>query len=195
MSKPIKVIIPDAGPINTLAAADLLGLLLASEQATLVIIESVMIEIITNSPKLAAFMEDNKGRIEVVRTSVCIDDSEKRERGEEIKKGRGDLAIADFLMNFVDDVVGNVPTMVIYEDKKLARLHQNFEEIGENAHFITTAAYLRKLEQEGIINSFEDTWGVIVSANHNLDARLDRSPNPSEVELPAGRGSRIFRVK
>lgn len=195
MSKQIKIIIPDAGPINTLAAADLLYLLMAPEQATLVIIESVMIEIISNSRKLADFMTDYSDRIEVVRTSICIDDAEKRARGEKIGRGRGDLAVADFLMNFVDDAAGNSPALVIYEDKKLARLHEAFEVIGDNSHFITTAAYLRKLEHEGLIDSFEETWGTIVSANHSADPKFNREPNPVEKEDPSNGGSRIFRIK
>ena len=172
--KQIKIVIPDAGPINTLAAADLLDLFLAPKHATLVIIESVMIEIIPNAPKLADFLKVNAGRIDVVKTSVCLDDADKRLRGKEIGKGRGDLAVADFLMHYVDATVGNSPALIIYEDKKtdkkLARLHQNFKELGDNAHFITTTAYLRKLEAEGIIDSFEDTWKQIVVANGNLDS-------------------------
>lgn len=195
MTKQIKIVIPDAGPINTLAAADLLDLFLAPRHATLVIIESVMIEIITNAPKLADFLKVHGNHIDVIKTSVCIDDADKRLRGQEVGKGRGDLAIADFLMNYVDAAVGNSPALVIYEDKKLARLHQNFEDIGEISHFITTAAYLRKLEVEGIIDSFEDTWKQIVTANSNLDSRLSRDQNPNEVDVPAKGGSRIFRVK
>jgi len=142
----VKIVIPDAGPINTLAAAGMLHLLLKPKNVRLILIQTVYDEIISRAKELAAFMESNKKRIDIVTTSICKDNTGKRLRGEPIEKGRGDLAIADFLMHFVDDVVGNAPALLLYEDKKLARLRLN-EEIGENVHFITTAAYLRKLEQ------------------------------------------------
>ena len=84
-------------------------------------------------------MRKNSARIETIQISLCIDDAGKRERGEHVGKGRGNLAIADFLMNYVDEVVGNSPELVIFEDKILARLHQ-IEHIGDNSNFISTAA-------------------------------------------------------
>lgn len=187
----VKIVIPDAGPINTLAAANLLYLLLKPKNVRIVLIRTVHDEVISRTKELATFMESNKDRIEIVTTSICKDILEKKRRCEPIEKGRGDLAIADFLLHFVDDVVGNSPALLVYEDKKLARLRLN-DEIGENVHFITTAAYLRKLELEGIIASFEETWTRIVNANAHPDPSIDRSPNPKEAEYEADGGNAIF---
>lgn len=183
-----------AGPINTLAAAGLLDLLVAPPNTEIVIIRSVLNEIITRAPEFSQFIEINESRVQIVNTSVCNDDAAKLARGDTIGKRRGDLAIADFLMNFIDDTVGNSPAVVIFEDKKLGRLRA-IEQFSENAHFITTAAYLRKLEQEGIIASFSETWQFLIDKNSSEDPKLHREPNPVEIDAPARNGSSVFRMR
>lgn len=190
MKRPIKIIIPDAGPINTLIAADVLDLLLLPKNTQIVIIESVLNEIISQAPKFKTFREKNADRIDVVSTSICKDDKAKLARGESIGRGRGDLAIADFIMNSIDDVVGNAPALVIYEDKGIGRLRL-IGDYSADTHFITTAAYIRKLEKEGMIESFSNLWELIVSKNHSTNKELDRSPNPQEAEQEADGGSSI----
>ena len=191
MNKPIKIIIPDAGPINTLAAAGLLDLLLAPPNTEIIVIKSVLNEIIIRAPEFQQFIEKNGPRIKSICTSICTDDAKKIERGEPIGKGRGDLAIADFILNFIDDTVGNSPALVIFEDKKLGRL-RDLEQFSENTHFITTAAYLRKLELEGVIASFDEIWRKIVEKNSSLDPKKHRKPNPTEIDAPARTGSSVF---
>lgn len=194
MNMHIKIIIPDAGPINTLAAAGLLDLLLAPPNTEIMVIKSVLNEIIICAPEFQQFIEKNGSRIQVICTSVCADDAKKIERGEAIGKGRGDLAIADFILNFIDDTVGNSPALVIFEDKKLGRL-RDLEQFSENTHFITTAAYLRKLELEGVIASFDEIWRQIVEKNSSPDPKKHREPNPMEIDAPARSGSSVFRMR
>lgn len=194
MNTPIKIIIPDAGPINTLAAAGLLDLLLTPSNTQLVVIKSVLNEIIIRAPEFQKFMEENVARIQIICTSVCQDDAKKIAHGEALGKGRGDLAIADFILNFIDDAVGNSPALVIFEDKKLGRL-RDLEQFSENTHFITTAAYLRKLEIEGVIVSFDAIWRQIVEMNNSLDPMKHREPNPMEIDAPARSGSSVFRMR
>ena len=188
----IKIVIPDAGPINSLAAAGLLHLLLAPKNCELVVIKSVLNEILMRAPEFNEFLSLYADRIQIISTSICQDDAQKRMRGEPVGKGRGDLAIADFILNHIDEAVRNVPALVIFEDKKLGRL-RDIDAYSENTHFITTAAYLRKLEQEGIINSFEDIWRQVVVENHVDNPSLHRNPNPDEIDFPAQSGSSIFR--
>lgn len=190
MSKRIKIVVPDAGPINTLAAAGKLELLLAPANTDVVLIESVVNEIIVRSPELQRFFKTHAARIQRVATSVCKDDAEKRRSGQPLGKGRGDLAIADFIMNCIDEAVGNSPALVLFEDRKLGRL-RDLELYSENTHFITTAAYLRKLEAEGIIESFDETWSEIVAKNRSSDPHVHREPNPEEIDSPARSGSSI----
>lgn len=188
----IKIVIPDAGPINTLAAAGLLDLFLVPKNSEVMVIKSVLNEILVRAPEFRDFMERNPTRVKIICTSVCEDDSKKLSRGEPIGKGRGDLAIADFILNFIDESFGNVPALVIFEDKKLGRL-RDLDQFSEHTHFITTAAYLRKLEIEGVISSFEDIWNQIVAKKSSSDPAIRRVPNPVEVDAPARSGSSIFR--
>lgn len=194
MTDLIKIVIPDAGPINTLAAAGLLNLLLAPPNTEVLVIQNVLNEILTRAPEFQAFIENNRARIKIVATSVCVDDAKKRAIGEPVGKGRGDLAIADFILNFIDDAIGNAPALVIFEDKRLGRLRE-LEQFSENTHFITTAAYLRKLEVEGVIGSFDAVWACIVEKNSSSDPNLHRIPNPLEVDAPSRSGSTIFRPR
>ena len=192
MTRRVKVVLPDAGPINTLAAAGLLDLLVAPPNVDIIVIWSVLQEIIVRAPELQEFINKYPTRIKVFSTSVCQDDAAKLERGDAAGKGRGDLAIADFILNFIDETLGNSPALVIYEDKKLGRL-RDMEQFSENTHFITTAAYLRKLELEGVIDSFDAVWRLIVEKNRSMDAAIHREPNPAEVDSPARSGSSIFK--
>lgn len=192
MTKHIKIVIPDAGPINTLAAAGLLDLLLAPQNSEVMVIQSVMNEILVRTPEFQEFFDKNPTRIRKISTSVCKDDAEKIMRGDPIGKGRGDLAIADFILNFIDESVGNAPALVIFEDKKLGRLRE-LEQLSENIHFITTAAYLRKLEIEGLIDSFEEIWNQIVQKNKSNDPAIHRESNSMEIDSPARSGIFVFR--
>ena len=194
MKRTIKIIIPDAGPINTLAHAGLLDLLMIPTQTRLVILESIKNEIISQSRELGMFIKKHEDRIDIIQTSICQEDEQKKLRGESLGKGRGDLAIADFLMHFIDDEIGNSPALVLFEDKQIARLHL-IGDVAENAHFITTAAYLRKLEEEGYIDSFEETWKNIVDVNLIPNSKLSRSPNPQEREIESSMGSSIFEPR
>jgi len=194
MTRLVKIVIPDAGPINTLAAAGLLDLLLAPKNSELMVIQSVLNEILVRAPEFQEFLGKNSTRIKIIFTSVCKDDAAKILRGEPIGKGRGDLAIADFILNEMDESIGNVPALVIFEDKKLGRL-RDLEQFSENTHFITTAAYLRKLEIEGLIGSFEEVWAQVVQGNSSPDPAIHREPNPMEIDAPARSGSHIFRLR
>jgi hypothetical protein len=164
MTKPVKIIIPDARPIETLAAAGLLDLLLALPNSEVWVIQSVLNETLIRAPEFREFFERNSMRIKTICTSICKDDADRITRGELIGKGRGDLAIADFILNFIDDFIGNTPALVIFEDYKPGRLRE-VDQFSENAHFITTVDYLRKLEVEAVITSFDEVWSLIVKTN------------------------------
>lgn len=168
----MRIIVPDAGPINTFASAHLLALLIASAQIRLTLIRSVVDEILVQSAELSEFMALHVERIDVIETSVCADNKARRARGERLGKGRGDLAIADFLLNYVDDVTQNAPALLITEDKGLLGRFSRQEAFTSNTHFITTAAYLCALEKRGVIASFPDVWRSIVDANASAEPSL-----------------------
>ena len=158
-SRVVRLIVLDAGPINTLAAAHRLSLLLSPPQIRLTLLRSVVDEILVRSDDLAAFMATHSDRIDVIETSVCRDNAARRRRGEVLGKGRVDLAIADFLLNEIDRVTGEAPSLLITEDRKL--LERLSSEAFRNVRFMTPVAYLRALERKGV-DSFPDVWRAIV---------------------------------
>ena len=131
------IVILDAGQINTIIAADALDLLVR-KNTRLVMIESVLNELISQSPTFKMFSEDNANRIEVVSTSICIDDRAKRARGEAIGNGRIYLAIADFMMNYIDAVVGNAPALVVCDEREVGRLRA-IGDFPEHVRFVAVA--------------------------------------------------------
>ena len=187
----IKIVVPDAGPLNTFAAAGMLHLLLAPENCRLVLVDEIEREIVSRETELATFITDNKARIDVVETATGRGAEALRALGQTPGRNVGELAIVEFVMYQVDEVLGNSPALVIYEDKKLPRLHLVQDAFAKRAHIITTAAYLRKLATDGIIDDFSATWATIVRANESQTKNLHRVPSPEERELPATAGSRI----
>lgn len=160
------LVIPYAAPINRLCNAGLLHLLLAPSNTKVVIIQSVFNEIISDEFK--GFVEVNLGRFKIVKTSVCTDDEAKVMQGEPLGKRRVELAIADFLLNFIDGappgVVGESTALVVGEEREVARFQADRAVFGfpENIHFITLECYLHMLEQDGLINSFDAVWRQIM---------------------------------
>ncbi len=172
----ICIVILDAAPINTLGTAGLLHLLLIAKNTRIVIIQSIFNEIISNALEFREFIETNLDRITIVKTSVCIDDEAKLTRGESLGKNRGGLAIADFLLNFIDEalprVAGDSLALIICEECEVVRFQAANTNFGftEKTHFITLAAYLQKFEHDGFINSFDAVWERIKGDDDALTA-------------------------
>lgn len=179
----ICIVILDAAPINTLGTAGLLHLLLVAKNTRVLIIQSIFNEIISKTPEFKGFIETNLDRITIFKTSVCIDDEAKLMRGESLGKNRGGLAIADFLLNCIDEalpgVVGDSLALIICEECEVVRLNAANTDFGftEKTHFITLAAYLQKLEHDGLINSFDATWERIKDAHDDALTAADKKKN------------------
>jgi hypothetical protein len=47
-----------------------------------------------------------------------------------------------FFLNYIDDIVGESPVLLITDDEKLLKRTSALDAYPENIHFITTAAYL-----------------------------------------------------
>jgi hypothetical protein len=186
----VKIVVPDAGPINTLGAAGLLDYLLLPENAQLVLVDEVRREIVSRSSELADFVARNAARILTYESDIGRAAAHMRAMGLKPLRNSGEQAVIEFILHGVDEAIGNAPALIVYEDKRLPRA-QLRSEFGERAHMITTAAYLRKLEAEGLIASFAETWAHIVSANSSSARGIHREPGSEEREIPTPKGSRI----
>lgn len=182
----VKIVVPDAGPINTLAAAGLLDLLLAPKNVRLVLVDAIVREVVSQSEDLKRFIDRYERRIEIASTDAETNVQRMIAAGVQPKlRHVGEQAIIEFVMHGIVDVVNDCPALVIYEDKQLPKLHVVDSVFGARTHLMTTAAYLRKLADHKIIDSFQGTWQRIVQANANSAHKLDRKPNPEETQKKA----------
>ena len=189
------VIIPDAGPFNSLWVADRLDLLLALDMR-LVVVDAVYDELTSNLsyPKdraVKAFIDGNQPPFIVENTEIGEQEREKRRAGRKLKKNAGELAIVDF-MSSEDGLSKYValgdPVALLFEDAGVRVFNKP-----PNLHLISTVGMLRGLERVGVIPSAD---AIIYEMTH--PTKPDRRPTdarrftdlPDGVDDPAAVGSR-----
>ena len=168
-----ELVVPDAGPLITLAYADRLDLLLAIG-LKVVVVDTVKIELTRHltptSEKILAFLEAN--RIEVAITEVG---KNAFEQGASFKKNHaGERAVQDFLFEFserTDDE--QCYALLLFEDHKIAG---SAFVLPDNVYVLSTKAFLLKLQEKGII---PDAGAIIEAAIH-----AGRSFSQKEVDKP-----------
>lgn len=179
------VIIPDAGPFNSLWVADRLDLLLALDMR-LVVVDAVYDEVTSDLsyPKdqaVKAFIDGNQPPFVIEDTEIGEQEREKRRLGKTLKKNAGELAIVDFmssddgLRKYVD--VGD-PVALLFEDAGIRVFNKP-----PNLHLLSTVGLLRGLERVGVIPSAD---AVIYEMTH--PSKPDRRPADRRVftDLPDG---------
>lgn len=188
------VIIPDAGPFNSLWVADRLDLLLALNMR-LVVVDAVYDELTSDLsyPKDRAvkeFIDGNRPSFVIESTDIGEQEREKRRTGRKLKKNAVELAIVDFmssddgLRKYVN--VGD-PVAILFEDTGFRVFNKP-----PNLHLISTVGMLRGLERVGVIPAAND---IIYEMTH--PSKPDRRPVdarvftdlPNCVDDPAGIGS------
>ncbi len=120
----------------------LLHLLLIHKNTKIIVIQSILNEIVAKSSEIKKFMATNINKIGIIKTSICIDDEAKIMRGERLGKRRGDLAAADFLLNYIDDEIDAAQSFIVF-NKVAGRFQYDYP---ENAHLINTEVLIRKLK-------------------------------------------------
>ncbi len=179
------VIIPDAGPFNSLWVADRLDLLLALDMR-LVVVDAIYDALTSDLsyPKdraVKAFIDGNRPPFVIENTEIGELEREKRRMGKKLRRNAGELAIVDFMSS--DDGlpkyvgIGN-PVVILFEDAGMRVFNKP-----PNLHLLSTVGLLRGLERVGVIPS-ADT--VIDEMTH--PSKPDRRPADSRVftDLPDG---------
>lgn len=146
------VLLPDAGPLITLAYADALDLLLKPGWA-LVLVDMVLHEVTRNqtptSQKLAHWAQDNE--LPVLTTKTC----ERYRQGQVSgvaaprKSNLGELAIQEVMNDFALQQPPKTGVF-LFEDHKIARA--SFL-VPDNCRKVSTRAFLIYLEQKGWLAS------------------------------------------
>lgn len=179
------VIIPDAGPFNSLWVADRLDLLLALDMR-LVVVDAVYDELTCDLsyPKdqaVKAFIDGNQPPFVVENTEIGEQEREKRRTGRKLKKNAGELAIVDFMSS--DDglrkyvSIGD-PVVILFEDAGVRVFNKP-----PNLHLLSTVGLLRGLERVGVLPS---AAAVIYEMTH--PSKPNRRPADTRVftDLPDG---------
>ena len=177
--KSIEIVIPDAGPLITLAIAESLDLLLAfADDVEIVVTDYVNFEV-TSFPDrfidagvIADFLKRNSARVRVQETSygqLAIPAIEaKLGRGEKPNQAfpsdGGELSITSFIQATKTSNPGR-PTLVLLED---AWFEENAYAVPGNVHLLSTGSFLVGLEQLKKIPSANAIKERLRTAGRNL---------------------------
>ncbi|CAB3781752.1 hypothetical protein [Pararobbsia alpina] len=145
-------LLPDAGPLITLAYADALDLLLKSGW-TVALVDMVLHEVTRNetptSARIGEWVRDN--RIPVLETNVYHRYTQVRAVSPSRKANLGELAIQEEMSGF--GLAAEQTGIFLFEDHKIARA--SFL-LPDNCRKVSTRAFLLFLEQQGLIESATD---------------------------------------
>jgi hypothetical protein len=169
MSTRCTLVVPDAGPLNSLWVADRLDLLLALEMPV-VVIDAVYDEA-TSEPlrfkkdrEIKALIDARLGR-EIVVESTFVGRQARlaRTRGDFVPGGGvGDAAIAEFMNSGVKRYLGEGEAFVLlFEDADFRNIH--FVRQPDNLHLLSTVAILRGLEEVGVLASAEAVLAAMLA--------------------------------
>lgn len=194
--KKCRILIPDAGPFNSLWVADALDVLLRLDMP-INVVDAVYDEITSNmsyrkDADVRAFIVANTPPFDIVETDIGRRERRKRAEGLPIKKNAGEVAMADF-MSSEDGMdrwvrVGE-PVLILTEDMRAARRIFLPE---PNAHTLGTISLLRGMEKVGLIKSADDILAEMQSptrpGRRASDKRVPTEP-PEGLGAPASGGS------
>ena len=206
MAEKIRIVLPDTGPLITLAHANALELLLAfdAEQVQLVITDMVEFEATRHrsthedAQRIADFVEKHAGRIVIEKTAfgqMALSAARLYERYAESQQLRefysasnmlapaplapnsGELSINGYVSELIGQPPGP-PCLIIAEDDFFLRSTPGA--LPGNAHIISTATFLAKLEE---LNPKLKARDILDAAKHYKG----RNPNRAEVDSPAAK--------
>jgi hypothetical protein len=168
------IILPDAGPLITLAYAGALDLLLKPGW-TVRIVDMVLEEVTRNatptSEQIGCWVEQQKLSVLPTRTYRSYRENLTRHSEKQRKANLGELAIQEVMHDlalFEPDTVG----VFLFEDHKIARA--SFL-LPDNCRKISTRAWLLYLEGRGFISSAMDIERAAIT-NGRLFSQIRFSP-------------------
>jgi hypothetical protein len=179
--KPIRIVLPDAGPLISLAVGNVLDLLLlASDEVRLVLTDVVEFEATHRADRFADavtirdFLQEHAQRVEVMPTtigSMALGDLKRRTLAGEavtLPKDLGELSITSFVISLRTVNPGD-PMLVLIEDDWFAA---NSYAVPGNVHLVSTSAWLDGLEELGLIPSAAAVRTQIQAGRPNFRAGL-----------------------
>lgn len=183
--RPVALIIPDSGPLISLAHADRLDLLEVFERPV-VIADIVRIECLKKptSPDHATLERwfariGNRARVVETPLREAYEAALRRERsGEEPRatSGFGDATLSYMLRRLDLYAAPDAVPLVLIEDDKASRSLARFE----HAHILSTRTWLISLERAGVIPSAREVIGEIAQGGRELSTLQADRPGKRE---------------
>lgn len=199
IKQPIRIVLPDTGPLISLALGNALDLLLlASDDVRLVLTDVVEFEATNRSDPYAdavvikKFLQDHAPRLEVLPTTIgtlALADLKRRAlAGEQVSlaKDIGELSITNFVISLQTVNPGDPMLVVIKDDWFAASAFT----VPGNIHLLSTSAWLDGLEALGKIPSAAAVRAKIQAARPNfradflLDHEADKIQEGTDGVLP-----------
>lgn len=163
----LAVLLPDAGPLITLAYADALDLL-SKPGWPIMLVDMVLHEVTRNqtptSQKLARWVEGNKVEIRTTRTFQHYQQTLAAGAATVRQSNLGELAIQETMNDFALDQPQKTG-IFLFEDHKIARA--SFF-VPDNCRKISTRAFLIFLEQKGWLASATEIERQAIQAGRNF---------------------------
>lgn len=188
------IILPDAGPINSLWVADRLDLLLELDMR-IVVVDAVYDELTSDfsylkDAEVKDFIDGNSPPFVIERTDIGEAERQKRRLGQKLKKNAGELAMVDFISDeegLERYLRASDPVAILFEDAGLRVFNRP-----PNLHLISTIGLLRGLEDVGVIASADQVIDEMLHptkpGRRPEDARKF-TDLPDGVDEPAAIGS------
>jgi hypothetical protein len=180
------IIIPDAGPFNSLWVADQLPLLISLDMKIIVL--DVVYDEMKSDPDnyqkdkdVKNFIDNNQPPFVIETTEKGVSERLKVLRGEKRSKNAGDVAITDFMTSetgLTKYLSSKDPVAVLFEDSDIPMV--SFRRKPPNLHLLSTVAMLRGLEELHIIESAD---AIINEMQH--PSKPDRRGRKF-IDLPCG---------
>lgn len=192
MTKRCVLVVPDAGPFNSLWVAGRLDLLLSLDMPV-VVVDAVYDEM-TGDPEgylkdreVKQFIDGNPDVFRIEQTDVGELQRMRRAAGRKPKPNAGEVAISDFMSDGLQRYVAlGDPVLILFEDSDIPGVR--FLRKPPNVHLLSTVGLLRGLERVGVIPS-ADT--ILQAMLNPPDPRLRRvlKDMPDGMDEPALIGS------
>jgi hypothetical protein len=167
VTKRCTLVIPDAGPFNSLWVANELPLFLKLDMP-IVVLDAVYDELTrdpVNYPKdreVKAFIDAHQPPFKIEDTETGRREREKRREGLPPRRNAGEVAIVDFMSDGLENyLTASEPVLVLFEDVDVPGV-RFFRKL-PNLHLLSTVGMLRGLERVGIIGSADE---VIQNMTH-----------------------------
>lgn len=192
MTRRCVLVVPDAGPFNSLWVAGRLDILLALDMPV-VVVDAVYDEMTSDParyPNDRAVKDLIDGNPEVFRIEVTETGDLQRSRraaGQPLKRNAGEVAITDFMTDGLERYAGTGdPVLVLFEDSDVPGVR--FLRKPPNVHLLSTVGLLRGLERVGVIASAD---AVVQAMLHPADPKRARvlKDLPHGTDEPATIGS------